>query len=336
VNDRTLTVQGTEVPKLGLGTWQVTGRDAVDGVRDALAMGYRHVDTARMYENETEVGEGIRSAGVERSEIFLTTKVWTADFAADRLVAAAEDSLRRLGTDYVDLLLLHWPNPDLDVGEPIGAMAGLRDRGLIRALGVSNFPTGRLEEALQHGPVFANQVEYHPYLAQPSCLQAREHDLLLEAYSPFAHGRFSTTRCLTEIGERRQERRPGGAALAARPAAGHARCPRRARTSAARETRRLDFELGDEDRERIDGLVRGLRTADRRSRPSGTPDRSASAATGPQNPGRPADHREAMLDIDACLRHLVEVGGSDLHLKVPLPPLCRIDGELVPIPAFDG
>jgi diketogulonate reductase-like aldo/keto reductase len=87
VNDRTLTVQGTEVPKLGLGTWQVTGRDAVDGVRDALAMGYRHVDTARMYENETEVGEGIRSAGVERSEIFLTTKVWTADFAADRLIA---------------------------------------------------------------------------------------------------------------------------------------------------------------------------------------------------------------------------------------------------------
>jgi 2,5-diketo-D-gluconate reductase B len=263
VNDHTLTVQGTEVPKLGYGTWQVTGRDAVDGVQDALGLGYRHIDTARMYDNEREVGEGLRAAGVDRGEIFLTTKIWTADFARDRLIAAAEDSLRRLGTDYVDLLLLHWPNPDVEVAEPIGAMAELKDRGLIRELGVSNFPTGLLEEALQHGPVFANQVEYHPYLAQPALLaQARQHDVLLEAYSPFAHGKLLDDPVLAEIGEA-HGKSPGQVALrwlldqpqvcALPKASSH---DRRAENLAV-----FDFALSDAERERIDGLERGLRTA---------------------------------------------------------------------------
>ena len=199
---QTLTVQGTEVPKLGYGTWQVTGREAIEGVQDALGLGYRHIDTARMYDNEREVGEGLKAAGVDRAEIFLTTKIWTGDFAPDRLIAAAEDSLRQLQVDYLDLLLLHWPNPEIPLAEPIGAMAELQDRGLIRHLGVSNFPSALVEEALQHGPVFANQVELHPYLGQPALLaQAREHDLLLEAYSPFAHGRLLDDPVLAEIGE---------------------------------------------------------------------------------------------------------------------------------------
>ena len=264
MNDRTLTVQGTEVPKLGLGTWQVTGRDAVDGVEDAIALGYRHIDTARMYGNEAQVGEGLRRGGVERSEIFLTTKVWTADFAHDRLVAAAEDSLRSLGTDYVDLLLLHWPEPDIDVAEPIGAMVALRDRGLIRQLGVSNFPTALVEEALQHGPVFANQVEYHPYLAQGGLQrQAAEHDLLLEAYSPFAHGRLHDDPVLAEIGEA-HGRTAGQVALrwlldqpqvCALPKAS-------SRERRAQNIDVFDFALGDDERARIDGLERGMRTAD--------------------------------------------------------------------------
>ncbi len=259
----TLTVQGTEVPKLGYGTWQVTGRDAVDGVQDAIALGYRHIDTARMYDNEREVGEGLKAAGVDRGEIFLTTKVWTGDFAPDRLVAAAEDSLRRLQTDYVDLLLLHWPNPDIPVAEPIGAMAELADRGLIRHLGVSNFPTGLVEEARRHGPVFANQVEYHPYLGQPALLaQAREHDLLLEAYSPFAHGRLLDDPVLAEIGEA-HGKSVGQVALrwlldqpqvcALPKASSH---ERRAQNIAV-----FDFALSDEDRARIADLDRGLRTA---------------------------------------------------------------------------
>lgn len=259
----TLTVQGTEVPKLGYGTWQVTGRDATEGVQDALGLGYRHIDTARMYDNEAEVGAGIAASGVARSEIFLSTKIWTSDFEARRLTAAAEDSLRKLQTDYLDLLLLHWPSPDVPVAEPIGAMAVLEERGLIRHLGVSNFPSALVDEALQHGPVFANQVEFHPYLGQPQLLrQARRHDLLLEAYSPFAHGLLHDDPVLTEIGQT-HGRSAGQVALrwlldqpqvcVLPKASSHAR---RAENIAV-----FDFALGDEERGRVAALERGRRTA---------------------------------------------------------------------------
>ena len=261
---QTVTVQGTEVPAVGFGTWQVTGRDAEDGVADALAIGYRHIDTARMYGNEDEVGRAIVASGVDRGEIFLTTKVWTEDFTADRLTRAAEDSLRRLQTDHVDLLLLHWPNPDVPIAESIGAMAQLQERGLIRHLGLSNFPTALVREALEHGPIFANQVEYHPYLAQPKLLaQAREHDLLLEAYSPFAHGHLLDDPALREIGEAHGKSvgqvalrwlldQPGVCALP--KASAHER--------RAQNLDVFDFSLSDEERARIAGLDRGRRTAD--------------------------------------------------------------------------
>ena len=260
---RTLTVQGTEVPKVGFGTWQVTVRDAVEGVQDALALGYRHIDTARMYDNEAEVGEGLKASGVDRAEVFLTTKLWTSDFTRDRVVAATEDSLRKLQTDYVDLLLLHWPNPDVPVAEPVGAMAELRERGLIRHLGLSNHPSALVEEALRHGPVFANQVELHPYLAQPVLLrQAREHDLLLEAYSPFAHGKLLDDPVLAEIGEA-HGRSAGQVALrwlldqpqvcVLPKASSHER--------RAQNIEIFDFELSEEQRNEVARLERGLRTA---------------------------------------------------------------------------
>ena len=262
-SEQTITIQGTEVPAIGFGTWQVTGRDAEDGVADALALGYRHIDTARMYGNEDEVGRAIAGSGVDRGEIFLTTKIWTEDFAADRLTRAAEDSLRRLQTDRLDLLLLHWPSPDVPIGESIGAMTALRERGLIRHLGVSNFPTGLAAEALEHGPVFANQVEYHPYLAQPRLIaQAREHDLLLEAYSPFAHGKLLDDPVLREIGEG-HGKSVGQVALRwllDQPNV----CVLPKASSHDRRAQNLDvfdFALTDEERGRIDGLERGMRTA---------------------------------------------------------------------------
>ena len=259
---QTVSVQGTAVPAIGFGTWQVTGRDAEDGVADALAIGYRHIDTARMYGNEDEVGRAIAASGVDRGDVFLTSKIWIEDFPADRLTRAAEDSLRRLRTDYLDLLLLHWPNPDLPVAEPIGALVRLQERGLIRHLGVSNFPTALVTEALAHGPVFANQVEYHPYLAQPKLLaQAREHDLLLEAYSPFAHGKLLDDPVLREIGEGHGKSvgqvalrwlidQPGVCALP--KASSHER--------RAQNLDVFDFALSDAERERIDGLDRQMRT----------------------------------------------------------------------------
>jgi 2,5-diketo-D-gluconate reductase B len=257
-----ITVQGVEVPKLGYGTWQVTGQDAEDGVADALALGYRHIDTARAYENEDEVGRGIKAAGVDRGDIFLTTKIWTADFGRDDLVAATEDSLRRLQTDYVDLLLLHWPNPEIDLAETLQGMVDVKDRGLVRNIGVSNFPSKLVDEALRHAPLFANQVEYHPYLGQPQLLrQARRHDLLLEAYSPFAHGHLHDDPVLTEIGEA-HGKSAGQVALrwlldqpqvVALPKA----------SSHERREQNLDvfdFALSEEERGRIAGLERGQRT----------------------------------------------------------------------------
>src|SRR5919112_6440028 len=150
--DTVLTVQGTEIPRLGYGTWQVTGRDATDGVRDALEIGYRHIDTARAYGNEAEVGEGIAQSGVDRAAIFLTTKIFPGDFEPDALKAAAEDSLRSLRTDHLDLLLLHWPDDSVPLERTLAALVELREAGEILNLGVSNFPAGMVAEALEHAP----------------------------------------------------------------------------------------------------------------------------------------------------------------------------------------
>jgi diketogulonate reductase-like aldo/keto reductase len=260
----TVTVQGTTVPKLGYGTWKVTGKDAEEGVADALQIGYRHIDTARAYGNEDEVGRGLKAGGVDRSEVFLTTKIWTADFGRDALIGAAEDSLRRLQTDYLDLLLLHWPNPEVELAETLGALVELKDRGLIRNLGVSNFPSRLVEEALQHAPVFANQVEFHAYLGQPQILrQAREHDLLLEAYSPFAHGHLHDDQTLAEIGEAHGK---SAGQVALRWLLDQPQVV--ALPKASSHERRLenfgvfDFELTEDERGRVAGLERGQRTAD--------------------------------------------------------------------------
>jgi diketogulonate reductase-like aldo/keto reductase len=183
----TKTVRGVEVPTIGLGVFEVEPHETAETVSDALAAGYRHVDTASAYGNEREVGEGLRASGVDRDEVWVTTKVWIDDFPPDRLRASAESSLRRLGLDHVDLLLMHWPARDPSVHRPVlEELARLRDAGLIREFGVSNFPGYMLREALAIAPgIFADQVEYHAKLSQHELREiAAEHDLLLEAYAP--------------------------------------------------------------------------------------------------------------------------------------------------------
>ena len=198
----TIEVQGTSVPRLGFGTWQIEGSDATEAVRDALEIGYRQIDTARAYGNEAEVGEGIRQSGVAREDLFLTTKVFPGDFAPEDLRAAAEDSLAKLNADYLDLLLLHWPDESVPLEQTLAAMVALQEAGRIRHLGVSNFPAGLLEQALRHAPVFCDQVEYHPFLGQDPLLElARANDVLVTAYSPLAHGRVPGDDTLTEIGK---------------------------------------------------------------------------------------------------------------------------------------
>lgn len=183
----TKTVRGVEVPTVALGVFEVEPRETADAVADALAAGYRHIDTATAYGNEKEVGEGLRRSGVDRDEVWITTKVWIDDFPPDRLRRSAEGSLARLGLDRVDLLLLHWPARDASVHAPaLEELVRLREEGLIRELGVSNFPGYMLREVLEMAPdIFADQVEYHALLSQRELLEvAAEHDLLIEAYAP--------------------------------------------------------------------------------------------------------------------------------------------------------
>lgn len=166
----TLTVRsdGAEIPAIGLGTWPLRGDAAIKAVHAALDAGYRHIDTAAMYENEAEVGEAIRTHAKPRADIFVTTKVWTSNVADGPLQRSAEESLKRLGVDQVDLLLIHWPNPDKPLAEQIAALCDAKKRGFARHIGVSNFPPRYLEESvrLADEPIVTNQVEYHPWLDQ--------------------------------------------------------------------------------------------------------------------------------------------------------------------------
>jgi 2,5-diketo-D-gluconate reductase B len=260
----TIEVQGTTVPRLGFGTWLLEGEEATEGVRDALAIGYRQIDTARGYANEREVGRGVADSGVPREEIFLTTKVPPDDAAGDRVKAVAEGSLERLGTDYVDLLLLHWPNAGVPLEDTLGALVELRDDGRIRELGLSNFPAGMLRRALDIAPVFCDQVEYHPFLGQERLLAlARERDVLLTAYSPLAQGHVPGDPTLTRIGER-HGKSAGQVALRwllDQPQVSPI-------PKASSHERRLenyevsDFELSAEERAEIDGLPKDMRNTE--------------------------------------------------------------------------
>jgi len=194
-------IQGVEVPKLGLGTWQLNGSACTDAVTHALSLGYRHIDTAQGYDNEEFVGAGLEEGGVPRDEVFLVTKVKPDNFRRDRVISSTRESLAKLRTDYVDLLLLHWPNPDVPLEETLGAFLELRDQGAVRHLGVSNFPSKLVNEARQLASIFANQVEYHPYLGQKALLeQAGAQDYMLTAYSPIARGKVMDDEVLGDIG----------------------------------------------------------------------------------------------------------------------------------------
>ena len=195
-------VKGVEVPSLGMGTYRLTGEGCAGAVSLALSLGYRHLDTAQMYGNEAEVGRGIEDSGVERGEVFLTTKVWPSDYAHDRVIQKTRESLKKLRTEYVDLLLMHWPGDGVPLGETLGAMRGLQEEGAVRHVGVSNFSPALLEEAEGHVDVFCNQVEYHVYRSQDALLdQAREMDYLLVAYRPLSRGNVGGDGTLREVGE---------------------------------------------------------------------------------------------------------------------------------------
>ncbi len=222
-----LTVQGVEVPRLGLGTWRLTGDDCREAVETALDLGYRHIDTAQVYTNERQVGDALAASDVPREDVFLATKLGPESRAYDDVLRTTEESLARLGTDYLDLLLVHWPNgrppgsppnpltaaPDHE--ETLRAMNELVDAGKVRNVGVSNFSVDELDTAreLSDAPVLTNQVQYHPFWDQQDLRSyCRVHDVLLTAYSPLGHGGVLDDPVLERIA-RRHAKTPAQVAL---------------------------------------------------------------------------------------------------------------------------
>ncbi len=196
-----LMIQGKNVPALGFGTWQLRGEDCVRGVDHALSVGYRHIDTAQAYGNEAEVGRAIKKSGVARDDVFLVTKVRQQDFHHARVLETTQESLKKLDAGYIDLLLMHWPNPDIPLAETLGAMNELQASGLVHHIGVSNFSPTLVEEAQRYATIFSNQVEYHPYKSQTALVQqAQKEDYLLVAYSPLDRGKVQGDAALQEIG----------------------------------------------------------------------------------------------------------------------------------------
>jgi 2,5-diketo-D-gluconate reductase B len=195
---------GAKIPAIGLGTWELRGRTCARLVEQALRLGYRHIDTAQVYENEREVGEGLRASGVRREEVFITTKVWTSHFAPHDLERSTKESLNKLRLTEVDLLLLHWPNPRVPLSETLEALAHVHKLGMAKHIGVSNFPVALIEEAVEKcpAPLVCDQVEYHPYLDQTKVRAAcARHGMAVVAYSPVAKGRVKSDELLAGIGK---------------------------------------------------------------------------------------------------------------------------------------
>jgi 2,5-diketo-D-gluconate reductase B len=200
-----ITTQGVAIPRVGFGTFRMPGGDAQPVVESAIALGYRHIDTAAMYENEAAVGAAIAASGVNRNELFVTTKVWHDQLAPDALYRAFDTSLGKLRLDHVDLYMIHWPSRDMDMAATLEALMSLRERGLTRAIGVCNFNLPMIRRAVEEigAPIASVQVEYHPFLSQDRMLSyLRGNGIPLTAYAPLAQGRAASDATLAALGRK--------------------------------------------------------------------------------------------------------------------------------------
>lgn len=194
--------QGERIPKIGLGTWDLRGGECVRAVKHALKIGYRHIDTAEFYRNESEIGAAISESGIARDELFLTSKVWSTHLRYDDLIEACQRSLQKLDVEWLDLYLIHAPNPQLPIDESMRALNDLIVDGKIHHVGVSNFSLDQLRQAMQHSnaPIFTHQIKYHPLQPQDEMVAfCQREKILVTAYSPIAKGRVLRSKVLQEI-----------------------------------------------------------------------------------------------------------------------------------------
>ena len=253
---------GLSIPSIGLGTWELRGRKCRKVVRKALEIGYRHIDAAAMYENESEVGSGIIDSGVDRNEVFLTTKINTIKVNNEGIVDAFHKSLSDLKTDYVDLLLIHWPAFSTNLGDMLEIMYGIKESQKARAIGVSNFNSTLLNECARLGfeDIFCNQVEYHPFLSQEILLKKmNEMDVIPVAYCPICRGDVAKDSVIIELSEK-YNKTPAQVTLRWIIQQQSVAIPKSAKKRRLKENIDIyDFEINDLDMERIHSLARAQR-----------------------------------------------------------------------------
>lgn len=215
LNEKYTLANGVEIPKLGLGTWFINDTDVVQAVKDAVQLGYRHIDTAQAYQNEKGVGEGIRTCGVQREDIFVTTKLAAEVKSYEEAVASIDNSLKTLGLDYIDLMIIHSPKPWMEFHESEPYFEGNREAwkaleeaytaGKLKAIGLSNFEKADLENILESCSVkpMVNQILAHISNTPEELIQfSKDNGMLVEAYSPVAHGELLKNRTVTELAEK--------------------------------------------------------------------------------------------------------------------------------------
>jgi len=263
-----------QIPCLGFGTVRLHGSECHDAVTHALDLGYRSIDTAQRYGNEADVGAAITASQVPRGDVFLTTKLDFPNYTLDRLELATRESLSRLGTDHVDLLLIHWPNPRVPLEETLTAMASVREKGLTRHIGVSNFTAEQVRTADETAPIAVNQIEYHPYLGQEVLLKThRDLGIATTAYCPLARGVVLDDPVLADIAATHGK---SVAQVALRWLVQQEGVGTVVRSSSSRHREAnisiFDFTLDADEMGRIAALARGLRIIDPEFSPDWDPE----------------------------------------------------------------
>jgi len=243
---------GDAVPSLGLGTWRLQGDTAEECVRAALDAGYRQIDTAEGYRNEAAIGEAL--VEIDREEVFLTSKVLAKNLNFNVVIEACQDSLERLGTSYLDLYLIHWPNPAISLRETLAAMAELHDRGLVRNIGVSNFSAYQLSCAhhISDVPIVVNQIEFHPWFQRPDLVEyCRSTDTVVEAAAPLARTAIFEDSRVQELAEK-YDRSPAQVVLKWAHERDVVILPKSSSPEHVRQNAELDWTMADADLEALD------------------------------------------------------------------------------------